>query len=430
MLMNKRKKDSLSLNFILNSLVAFFSMLFPILIFPYASRILHPEYVGRVSFAESIIAYFLLFSQMGIPTYGTREIAKLRTNRKELIDLTSQLFLINFLMALSSYIVLLLASYLLPRLHEDRLLYRIMGLSLFMNAMSMDWLYKGLEQYGVLAKRSLGFKILSLLLIFLLIHKQEDYLMYGFLYVFAIYGAGILNFCSAYCDVLRGQIHFRDIISGLKYAFQKHLSHIVVFFAMTCATTVYTHLDTVMVGVISGNTELGYYNAAVKIKILLVAITTSLGTVLVPRITTCIMDRKAEALRRYIRITFLFTASFSLLSLIFFECFTTQSILLLSGQEFMPAVPAMKVIMLTVPLIGFSNLTGLEILVPFHKEKIVLYSEVFGAAVDFVMNLMLIPKYGSAGAAVGTGIAELSVLSLQVIYIMTRREDFRLEEKR
>lgn len=428
--MMKLKKDSLSFNFILNSLIAFFSMLFPILIFPYASRILHPEYVGRVSFAESIIAYFLLFSQMGMPTYGTREIAKLRSNRRRLIDLTSQLFLINFLMAICSYIVLILASCLIPRLHEDQWLYLVMGLALFMNAMGMDWLYKGLEQYGILAKRSLGFKILSLLSIFLLIHKQEDYLLYGFLYMFAIYGAGILNFCSAYCDILRGHIHFRDIISGLKYAFHKHLSHIVVFFAMTCATTVYTHLDTVMVGVISGNTELGYYNAAVKIKILLVAITTSLGTVLVPRITNCIMERKTETLRQYIKLTFIFTASFSLLSLFFFECFTTRSILLLSGQEFLPAVPAMKVIMLTVPLIGFSNLTGLEILVPFHKEKIVLYSEVFGAAVDFVMNLMLIPKYGSAGAALGTVIAELSVLSFQVIYILTKRKDFILEDKR
>lgn len=423
------KKESLTINFILNSFIAFFSMLFPILSFPYVSRILHPEYVGRVSFAESLVTYFLLFSQMGIPTYGTREIAKVRLDRNELIKLTSQLFLINFSMAICSYIALILASCMVPRLHEDQLLYLIMGLSLFMNAMSMDWLYKGLEEYGVLAKRSFGLKLLSLLSIFLLIHKQEDYLMYGFLYMLAAYGAGILNFRAAYRDLLKGNIRFDKVKSDIKEAFHRHLSHIAVFFAMTCATTIYTHLDTVMVGAISGNTELGYYNAAVKIKTLLVAITTSLGIVLVPRITNCIMERKAEALRRYIRITFLFTASFSLLSLVFFECFTTRSILLLSGQEFLPAVPAMKVIMLTVPLIGFSNLTGLEILVPFHKEKIVLYSEVFGAAVDFVMNLMLIPEYGSVGAAVGTVIAELSVLSFQVIYILTKREDFRLEDK-
>ena len=428
--MNIMKKESLTINFILNSFIAFFSMLFPILSFPYVSRILHPEYVGRVSFAESLVTYFLLFSQMGIPTYGTREIAKARSDRNKLIKLTSQLFLINFSMAICSYIVLILASCMVPRLHEDQLLYLIMGLSLFMNAMSMDWLYKGLEEYGVLAKRSFGLKLLSLLSIFLLIHKQEDYLMYGFLYMLAAYGAGILNFRATYRDLLRGNIRFDKVKSDIKEAFHRHLSHIAVFFAMTCATTIYTHLDTVMVGAISGNTELGYYNAAVKIKTLLVAITTSLGIVLVPRITNCIMERKAEALRRYIRITFLFTVTFSLLSLIFFECFTTRSILLLSGQEFMPAVPAMKVIMLTVPLIGFSSLTGLEILVPFHKEKIVLYSEVFGAAVDFVMNLMLIPKYGSVGAAVGTVIAELSVLSLQVIYILSKREDFRLEEKR
>ena len=424
------KKESLTINFILNSFIAFFSMLFPILSFPYVSRILHPEYVGRVSFAESLVTYFLLFSQMGIPTYGTREIAKVRSDRNKLIKLTSQLFLINFSMAICSYIALILASCMVSRLHEDQWLYLIMGLSLFMNAMSMDWLYKGLEEYGVLAKRSFGLKVVSLALIFLLIHKQEDYLMYGFLYMFAAYGSGLLNFRAAYRDLLSGHIRFDKVKTDIKGAFHRHISHIAVFFAMTCATTIYTHLDTVMVGAISGNTELGYYNAAVKIKTLLVAITTSLGIVLVPRITNCIMERKAEALRRYIRITILFTASFSLLSLIFFECFTTRSILLLSGQEFLPAVPAMKVIMLTVPLIGFSNLTGLEILVPFHKEKIVLYSEVFGAAVDFVMNLMLIPEYGSAGAAVGTVIAELSVLSLQVIYILSRREDFRLEEKR
>ena len=426
--MKKLTKDSLPLNFILNSLVAFFSMLFPILSFPYASRILHPEYVGRVSFAESIVAYFLLFSQMGMPTYGTREIAKVRSDRNKLIKLTSQLFLINFSMAICSYLVLILASCLVPRLHEDQWLYLVMGLALFMNAMGMEWLYKGLEEYGVLAKRSFGLKILSLLSIFLLIHKQEDYLIYGFLYMLAAYGAGILNFRAAYRDLLRGQLHFDKVKSNIKEAFRRHLSHIAVFFAMTCATTIYTHLDTVMVGAMSGNTELGYYNAAVKIKTLLVAITTSLGIVLVPRITNCIMERKAEVLRRYIRITFLFTASFSILSLGFFECFATQSILLLSGQEFMPAVPAMKVIMLTVPLIGFSSLTGLEILVPFHKEKIVLYSEVFGAVVDFAINLMLIPIYGSVGAAVGTVIAELGVLAFQTIYILIRRKDIQLND--
>lgn len=422
------KKESVTINFILNSFIAFFSMLFPILSFPYVSRILHPEYVGRVGFSESLVTYFLLFSQMGIPTYGTREIAKVRSNRNQLIQLTSQLFLINFSMAICSYFVLILASCLVPRLHEDQWLYLVMGLALFMNAMSMEWLYKGLEEYGVLAKRSFGVKLLSLLSIFLLIHKQEDYLVYGFLYMLAAYGAGILNFRAAYRDLLRGHLHFDKIKSDIKDAYHRHLSHIAVFFAMTCATTIYTHLDTVMVGAMSGNTELGYYNAAVKIKTLLVAITTSLGIVLVPRITNCIMERKAEALRRYIRITFLFTASFSLLSLGFFECFATQSILLLSGQEFMPAVPAMKVIMLTVPLIGFSSLTGLEILVPFHKEKIVLYSEVFGAGIDFAINLMLIPIYGSIGAAVGTVIAELGVLAFQTIYILFKRKDFRLDD--
>ena len=427
--MKKLEKDSLPLNFILNSLLALFSMLFPILSFPYVSRILHPEYVGRVSFAESLVAYFLLFSQMGMPTYGTREIAKVRSDRNNLIKISSQLFLINFFMAICSYTILIVASCCIPRLREDGILLLIMGLSLFLNAMGMEWLYKGLEQYGVLAKRSFMFKILSLVSIFLMIHREEDYMKYGFLYMLAAYGSGIINFGAAYRTYLKGYLRGKGIVGDLKEAFQKHLPHIAVFFAMTCATTIYTHLDTVMVGAISGNTELGYYNAAVKIKTLLVAVTTSLGVVLVPRITQCIMERNAGALRRYTRITLIFTASFSLLSLAFFEFFATQSILLLSGQEFLPAVPSMKIIMFTVPLIGFSSLTGMEIMVPFHKEKIVLYSEVFGALVDFAMNLMLIPIYGAVGAAIGTVVAEFCVLAFQAIYIVCKRKEFSLEDE-
>ena len=76
-----------------------------------------------------------------------------------------------------------------------------------------------------------------------------------------------------------------------KYNLKRHIKPILIFFAMSCATTIYTNLDTVMLGFMSSDTDVGYYNAAIKIKVILVSIVTSLGTVLLPRASYYIQKR-------------------------------------------------------------------------------------------------------------------------------------------
>lgn len=109
------------------------------------------------------------------------------------------------------------------------------------------------------------------------IHSKSDYVLYGALTILAGVGSNIFNFFHA-----RKYISFRP---GTKYNFRQHLTPVLVFFAFSVATTIYTNLDTAMLGFFKGNIEVGYYNAAVKIKEILVAFVTALGTVMLPRIS-------------------------------------------------------------------------------------------------------------------------------------------------
>ena len=100
-----RKKASLKINFIMNSILTMSQFIFPLITFPYISRILLPVGTGKVSFATSIVSYFALFAQLGIPTYGIRACAKVRDDKKELTRTVQEIFIINLVMSLITYVV-------------------------------------------------------------------------------------------------------------------------------------------------------------------------------------------------------------------------------------------------------------------------------------------------------------------------------------
>lgn len=184
---------------------------------------------------------------------------------------------------------------------------------------------------------------------------------------------------------------------------------------MACATTIYTNLDTVMLGFMTTNVDVGYYNAAIKIKTILVSVVTSLGTVLLPRASYYIEQGYAEEFRKISKKALNFVILLSFPLVIYFVLFAKEGIYFLSGSAYAGAVFPMQLIMPTLILIGITNILGIQILIPQGREKIVLYSEIVGAIIDLIINWLLIPKLASAGAAIGTLIAEFSVLVVQYL---------------
>lgn len=159
--------------------------IFPLITFPYVSRILLPEGTGKVSFATSIISYFAMFAQLGIPTYGIRACAKVRDDKEKLSKTAQEIFIINIVMSILVYIVFFIVICNVPKLKDEKPLLIIVSATIFFNAIGMEWLYKALEQYTYITIRSVIFKFIALIAMFLLIHQKSDYIIYGAISIFA-----------------------------------------------------------------------------------------------------------------------------------------------------------------------------------------------------------------------------------------------------
>lgn len=403
----KTRQRSLKVNFLMNVFLTMSSFLFPLVTFPYVSRILLPSGVGKVSFALSVISYFSIFSQLGIPVYGIRACAKVRDDKLLLSKTVHEIFLLGTAVTLITYIAFIAALALIPRLHQEKELLLIVSLSLPLNTLGMEWLYKALEQYVYISLRSVFFKLAALAGIFLLVHSPEDYVIYGGLSVFAASASSLLNFIN-----LRRLISLRPLKG---YRFKRHLKAVLVFFAMSCATTVYTNLDTVMLGFMKSDAQVGYYHAAVKVKSILVSIVTSLGAVLLPRASYYTELGLRENFQKLSQKALNFVVLISLPLMAYFILFAQEGILFLSGPAYAKAVLPMQLLMPTLLFIGLTNIMGMQVLVPLGDEKAVLQTVTLGALLNLSLNLILIPAYSCAGAAFATLAAEACVLTAQFL---------------
>ena len=364
---------------------------------------------GKVAFATSVVTYFTMFASLGIPTYGVRACAIVRDNKEKLSKTVQELLIISGGTTLLTYIVFGISLFVIPEFAQERTLLLIVGLGIGLNTIGVQWLYNALEQYSYITTCSILFKVIGMILMFLLVKESSDYQIYGGVYVIASFGSYVLNFIC-----LRKFVTFQK--TGT-YQFKQHLKHIMVFFAMSAGASIYLNLDVVMLRFLQSNEAVGYYNAGIKVKTVLVTCVTSLGTVLLPRLSYYIetADKKAFQLMVGKAFRFVFVAASAVT--VYFSIFARESILLLSGEAFLPAVGPMMILMPTVLLIGLSNVTGIQILTPNGREREVMYSIWGGAILDFVLNLIVIPKFSANGAALSTLLAEGMVLLLQCWFL-------------
>ena len=408
-------QKSIKKNFVLNALLTISGIIFPFISSPYVMRVLGPEGTGTVDFACSNLSYFSLLAQLGIPTYGVKACAQVRDNKLELARTVKELLVINLVMTTISYAFFIPTLFMVPQFANEKLLYIIISSTLLFNTIGMEYLYKGLEQYGYITIRSIVFKFIAFGALFLLVKTKDDYVIYGAISIFAASASFIMNFFHS-----RRLISFKNI--G-KCNYKKHIKPVLIYFAMSCTVTIYVNMDKSMLGFMTSEADVGYYGASVKIKTILVALVTSLGAVLLPRASYYVEHKMYD---EFLRINgkalhFVFVVATPLT--VFFMLFAREGILFVSGEEYLNAITPMAVIIPTLLFIGITNILGIQVLVPLGKEKYVLYSEIAGAITDLILNIILIPKLKATGAAIGTLAAEFVVLVVQYYLLYGMRKE-------
>lgn len=403
------KIHSVQFNFVMNAILTVSSFVFPMITFPYASRVLLVENYGKVTFATSVLTYFAMFAALGIPNYGIRACARVREDKVKLSRTAQELMIINLITSAITYVAFFVSLIFVKRFQQDSTLLIINSVSILLNTLGVTWLYSALEQYSYITVRNIVCKIISIILMFIFVHNPSDYVIYGAIAMVASGGSNLLNFLN-----LRKCIILKPLGN---YHFKQHLKPIFIFFATSVAISVYTNLDTVMLGFMTDDTQTGLYGASVKVKNLLTGVVSSLGNVLLPRLSLYVSNQESDKFYETLSKVLNFLLLISLPLTIYFVFYSRTSILLFSGVEYEGATLPMQLLMPTVFLIAISGLTGNQMLVPLGRERVVMTSVICGALVDFGLNWLFIPKWGAAGAAAATLVAEFVVLVVQLFFL-------------
>jgi O-antigen/teichoic acid export membrane protein len=249
------KKDKLKINIILNLLYEILVIAAPMITAPYVSRVLQADGIGKYSYTSSLLAYFTMFASLGTASYGQREIARLRGDKKRY----SKIFWEIELCSVFTTCICLILWLLFAIMYDEYRTYMLaITYSLVAVLFDISWLYRGLEKFKYTVGINAFFKILSIILIFTLVKTENDLVRY-----MVIMSLGTLfGNVSMWLFLKREVVITRIELKALK----SHLKTALVYFGPTIATSIYTVLDKTLIGVITqSNVENGYYEQATKI---------------------------------------------------------------------------------------------------------------------------------------------------------------------
>ena len=392
---------SIKKNFFYSSILTTANYIFPLLTFPYASRVLGVTNIGIVNFVDSIIHYFILVSMMGINIVGIREIAKSKGNKEQLSKTFSGLFWLNTLTTTIALIVVVLLTMFVEPLREHWQMVLIGGFKLIMNYMLIEWLYRGLEEFKYITIRTIAVKTLYVISVFVFVRGANDYPIYYFLSVMMIVANSVINL-----------IYSKQYVS-FKVTNVQVFYFVKPFFILglyNLLNSMYISVNVMWLGFVSGETEVGYYTTASKIYSILIALFTAFTGVMLPRMSSLIAEGKMDEFRSKLKRAYNLLFTFSIPLIIFTILYTPHIIYIISGPGYEGAIIPMRIMMPLMLIIGYEQILVIQTLMPLKKDNAILRNSIIGAVTGLVLNIMLVSTYASVGAALVWIGSELVVL--------------------
>lgn len=406
---------SIKINSILNVIRTAMCVIYPLISFPYVSRVLSIESLGKVNYANSIVQYFILLAMLGTSTYATRECSYYREERDKLNDLASEIFTVNIVMTICAYIGLICLLFFSGSLKSYVILILFLSLSIAFNTMGIDWINSTFEDYFYITIRSIVIQIISLGLLFIVVRKPEDYYQYAFLQIFSNAAICVSNFiyCKKYVKI---KIKIKN------NHFVNHLKGMLVFFANSLAITVYCNADTTMIGAMLSDYDVGIYTVAMKIYTIIKNLIAAIFVVCIPKLSVLFGEKDKTKFGKLLNdilgalTVLVFPISFGLVGV------SEMIVKLIAGDEYIMAVMPLQCLSIGIVFAIFGGFWVNCINIPMKKEKISFKATSFAAIINIVLNLFAIPILHQIGAALTTVVAEGVVLIISSMLNKEARE--------
>lgn len=398
-----QKQKSLGFNAALNVIRRGLEILFPLITYPYALRVLGVETMGKVNYSASIISYFSLIAMLGVTNYAVREGAKIRQDRERFEKFTSQIFTTNMLFTVLSYILLVALLIFADNLRDYRLLLALQSLSIVLHSLSVEWINTVYEDFLLITLRSIATHIIALVFLIVFVKEPTDYYKYVLITVAINLITCLINrwHCRKYTKV-----HLTA-----SPQIKKHIKPLLIFFASSLAITIYVNLDVTMLGWIKGDYSVGLYSAAAKVYTIIKNMLAGLYIVAVARMS---QYAGSEDWLRYKKTSTQILSYLTVLLMpagVGLTCVAPEVIKLIGGADFSKAAIDLKILGFALIFAIFGGFFTAGINISLGREKITLIATTISAALNFVLNLIFIPWFSHAGAAITTLISEVFVFA-------------------
>lgn len=398
---------SLKKNIFWNSVRVGSNLVFPLVTFPYVSRVLGPETIGLFNYVTAIAAYFTLFASLGFPIYGVREIANVKDDPKQFEIIVNAIFTANTIATFLIYIVYSFVSLLIGG--ENLVLYFILGLSVLMSCISFDWFYQGIEDFKYITVRSLIIKAISIAGLFVFVHDKSDLLTYAALSIIGTCGNNILNLIR-----INKYVKLRFSLDDC----WKHTRGASILFLGTIVVSLYTNLNSIMVGALGTMEAVGFFTTGNKVVSLVMTIITAVTSTIIPRMSYLMGNGKEEEAVLLQKKTINILNYTTLPMMVGLVILAKPIILAFSGEEFLPAVIVLQILSFLLVVVPWSSFLGLQILYPVRKEKYGNYAVMTGTMVNLILNFFLIPEFAYVGVAISIVCAETAIALIHYIFAM------------
>ena len=396
---------SIAKNYFYNLSYQIASIIIPFITIPYISRVIGSSGVGVAAFTNSIVQYFILLGTLGISLYGNRTIAYVRDDIDKRSKVFWEIFTFKLITTSISYLTFLILFYFRPT--EYRTLYLIQSINILAAAADISWLFMGLEDFGKVVARNFMVKVGSIAFIFTFVKSPDDVWIYVLISALGnLIGQAIMFFyIPRYVKFVKVSIH--DALH--------HFLPTLKLFIPQVAIQLYVVLDKTMLGILSTQSEVGIYTYSQRIVKAVLVLVTSLGTVMLPRVSNVYAKGDMDGVKTYVKKSFNFASYLSIPMAFMLAGISKGFVSWFFGKDFYESYKLIIIMSPIIAAVAWSNVFGVQLMLPMKKEKEFTISVTGGAIVNFVLNLLLIPTFKATGASIATLVAEFVVTSIQML---------------
>ncbi len=392
---------SIKKNFFWSTLLTVAGYLFPLVTFPYVTRVLGVEGLGQYQFAYSTVEYFSIIAMLGMGTVGIREIAKVKGNRREMSKVFSSLICLNLLTTLVAILALFVLTLVIPSfIAHNKMLY--IGLArILCGTLLIEWFFKGLEDFRFITIRAIAVRFIFVLAVFVFVRDENDYIIYFLLTSLTVAVNAVINilYSRKYVDFSFKGISIRSFTKP-----------VIILGIYQILTAMYTSFNVIYLGAQCGDIEVGYYSTATKLYILIMSVFTSFTGVMLPRMSSYVANGKDVEFKTMTSKSLDFLLLFTMPLIVISEVFAPQIIRLIAGAGYEGAIIPMRMVMPLMLIIGYEQIIIIQMLMPLSKDNAILTNSIVGAIVGIILNLTLVHIFASKGSAIVWIGSELAVM--------------------